>query len=125
MGEGRGRTAVAFAVRSETRDVRQKAACFSVLRSFRHLNEQGTTVFLQRKGLQQRNGVGGDELLTERDVISGGLVDIRKAIEFWLEKSYVLFRHLYEVKRTTEPTVRPEDWVEERSERGLGIQVCL
>jgi hypothetical protein len=27
---------------------------------------------------------GGDELLAERDAISGGLVDIRKAIEFWL-----------------------------------------
>jgi hypothetical protein len=33
------------------RVVRQKAACFSVLRSFRHLNEQGTAVFLQGKRL--------------------------------------------------------------------------
>jgi len=57
----------------ETRDVRQKAACFSGLRSFRHWNGQGTAVFLQRKGLQQRNGVGDEDLLTERDLISGGL----------------------------------------------------
>jgi hypothetical protein len=38
---------------------------------------------------------GGDELLAERDAISGGLVDTRKGIEFWLERSHVLFRHLY------------------------------
>jgi len=52
----------------ETRDVRQKAACFSGLRSFRHWNGQGTAVFLQRKGLQQRNGVGDEDLLTEREI---------------------------------------------------------
>lgn len=78
----------------ETRNVRQKDACFSVLRSFRHWNEQGTAVYIQRKGLRQRNGVGDEDLLTERDVISGGLVDIRKAIDLWLVRSHVLFRHL-------------------------------
>lgn len=61
-------------------------------------------------------------MLTERDVISGGLVDIRKAIELWLVRSHVLLRHLYESKTVAKPTAPPEDWVEERSERGQGIQ---
>jgi hypothetical protein len=58
-------------------------------------------------------------------VISGGLVDMRKAIDLWLVRSPVVFRHLYEAKAVDEPTARPEDWVEERSERGQGIQECL
>jgi hypothetical protein len=57
----------------ETGVVRQKASCFSVLRSFRHSNEQGNAVFLRGKDSQQRNGVGDEDLLTEEDVISGGL----------------------------------------------------
>jgi hypothetical protein len=69
--------------------------------------------------------VGDEDLLTERDVISGGLADIRKAIELWLVRSHVLFGHIYEAKAVGEPTARPEDWVEERSERGQGIQECL
>jgi len=64
-------------------------------------------------------------LLTERDVISGGLEDFRKAIELWFMRSHVLFRHLYEAKTVVKPTARPEDWVEERSERGRVIQECL
>lgn len=109
----------------ETRDVRQKDACFSVLLCFRHWNEQGTAVFLQRKGLQHRNGVGDEDLLTERDVISGGLLDIWKAIDLCLVRSHVLFRRFYKSKTVAESRARHEDWVEERSERGQGVQVCL
>jgi hypothetical protein len=69
--------------------------------------------------------VGEEDFLTERDVISGGLVDLRKAIELWFMRSHVLFRYFYEAKTVAKPTARPDDWVEESSERGRVIQECL
>lgn len=76
------------------------------------------------KGLQQRTGVGGADLLRKKDVHqwrAGRHEDGNQTVAS--EVVHPTWR-LYEAEAAPEPRGSPEVWVEGRSDRRQGIQVC-